>query len=243
MCDRPAWRDAWWRDFAVRQTYESCAIENSPLSLEQTREVLERPKPLQGAEGARQAERFGVDYKWIVAAAANRRGLELAVGDLALRDPDEPPLSEGLCRDVAGRVNNVDGRMNYRRGPIDILGAHFAPAPAREVRSRMASAVDDRNFAFLAERNEADPPDPFWVESRFHIQFERIHPFDDGNGRTGRILLCRGLLQVGLPPAIVSFEERDEYFACIGGGDYDRLANLLRGLSAAEDKLMAVFAE
>jgi Fic family protein len=50
--------------------------------------------------------------------------------------------------------------------------------------------------------------------SLFHLDFERIHPFIDGNGRTGRLILNLMLMQAGYPPIDVKFADRRKYYAC-----------------------------
>ena len=75
------------------------------------------------------------------------------------------------------------------------------------------------------------------------MRFERIHSFEDGNGRTGRILVNRGLLRAGLAPIVVPFERRAEYLAMLANGDADGLAEMFRSLSRTEEERIATFAE
>lgn len=50
----------------------------------------------------------------------------------------------------------------------------------------------------------------------FHLKFEGIHPFIDGNGRTGRLIMDFSLMQNGYPPIDVKFADRKRYFDCFG---------------------------
>lgn len=71
-------------------------------------------------------------------------------------------------------------------------------------------------------------------EAKFHTEFERIHPFEDGNGRTGRILLNKNLIDNELAPILITPEMRDIYLKCIAKRDYDTFANLIYMLSSVE---------
>ena len=63
-------------------------------------------------------------------------------------------------------------------------------------------------------------------EALFHIRFERIHPFNDGNGRTGRILLNHNLLKAGIAPVLITSVMSKDYKKCINDYDVDGLAKM-----------------
>ena len=56
---------------------------------------------------------------------------------------------------------------------------------------------------------------PLILAYDFHLKYESIHPFRDGNGRTGRLILNKILIQNGYPPLIVYKENKDKYFNAI----------------------------
>jgi Fic family protein len=72
----------------------------------------------------------------------------------------------------------------------------------------------DNLFEFI--NNDKDYPyDPLIKLAISHYQFEAIHPFRDGNGRTGRLILNKILIQNGYPPLIVYNENKEKYFNAI----------------------------
>lgn len=109
------------------------------------------------------------------------------------------------------------------------------PPEANQVNQRMMQLVYDYNHSVIE--------DPFLKESQFHIQFERIHPFEDGNGRTGRILINRGLMRSGVAPVVIPLEERAEYMEHLAASDYEGLADMLCRLSEFEEKRMQHFSD
>ena len=86
-----------------------------------------------------------------------------------------------------------------------------------------------------------DIEDIFLKIAKYHIEFEKIHPFEDGNGRTGRQLLNYELLKNDLPPVVISKDERVKYFEFIRKNDSSGLAEWFKELSNAEEQRMQKF--
>jgi Fic family protein len=60
---------------------------------------------------------------------------------------------------------------------------------------------------------------PLIISSLFHYKFVRIHPFDDGNGRMSRLLMNLILMKFGLPPVIIPYEIKDNYYNALQFAD------------------------
>lgn len=90
----------------------------------------------------------------------------------------------------------------YRRHAVRIAGTHVVTANYLKVPALMQS---------LAKEMTAKHKDILSSVSRIHSRFEEIHPFSDGNGRVGRLILSAMLLKENLPPAVIRQEKRRFY--------------------------------
>jgi len=68
-------------------------------------------------------------------------------------------------------------------------------------------------------REDTKDRDPILIAAEFHYRFIRIHPFDDGNGRTARILMNFILMKHAYPPVIIKTEDKENYFAALQQAD------------------------
>ena len=209
----------YFEDFITRSTYHSNAIEGSTLSYAETYAILWNDNSLQITATARELYE-AINHKYAMATASE---------DLAA------PLTERLSKRIATDINrNISGVDNYRKIAVFIRGAEHLPPEANQVNQLMMQLV--------YEYNHDEIEDSYFREAQFHIRFERIHPFEDGNGRTGRILINRGLMRSGVAPVVIPLEERAAYMSYLAASDYEGLADMLRRLSLSEEERMRRFA-
>jgi Fic family protein len=74
----------------------------------------------------------------------------------------------------------------------------------------------------MAQLVEARPPEyahPVESTAFFHLRLEKIHPFGDGNGRVGRLIMNIMLEEAGLPPVVIRVEDRPAYYAALNAYD------------------------
>ena len=91
----------------------------------------------------------------------------------------------------------------YRRVPVRIMGAQHEPVQPYLIEPKM-----EQLLIWFLESDEHI----ITKLARFHIEFEGIHPFIDGNGRTGRLLVNLELMKAGYPPIDIKFKDRLSYY-------------------------------
>lgn len=176
-------------EFIVEYTYNSNAIEGNTLTLRETDLVLRGltidRKPLKDhMEAVGHKEAF--DY----------------VSELV---KDNVPLSESIIKQIHFLVlaDKKDDRGVYRRVPVRIMGAQHEPVQPYLIEPKMEQLL--RDYSESTEHIVTKL-------ARFHIEFEGIHPFIDGNGRTGRLLVNLELMKAGYPPIDIKFADRMAYY-------------------------------
>lgn len=178
-------------EFMIEFTYNSNAIEGNTLTLKETALALEGmtidKKPLK-------------DHL----EAVGHRDAFLYVQDIAKKDIS---LSESVIKNIHSLVlmNRPDDKGVYRRIPVKIMGAYTEPVQPYMIEPKMAELLS-------ADNERKGTIHDIERISRFHLEFEGIHPFIDGNGRTGRLLMNLELIRCGYPPINVKFTDRKRYY-------------------------------
>ncbi|MBE5752438.1 MAG: Fic family protein [Clostridiales bacterium] len=176
-------------EFMVEFTYNSNAIEGNTLTLRETEMVLQGitidKKPLK-------------DHLEVI----GHKDAFYYVCELVREKAD---LSERTIKQIHSLVL-ADKPMDkgvYRRVPVRILGASHEPVQPYLIEPKMHELLNE----YLSdERNIIEKL------AYFHIRFEGIHPFIDGNGRTGRLLVNLELMKAGYPPIDIKFTDRKRYY-------------------------------
>lgn len=176
-------------EFIVEYTYNSNAIEGNTLTLRETDLVLRGltidKKPLK-------------DH---MEAVGHKEAFEF-VSELV---KNNIPVSESVIKQIHYLVlaDKKEDRGVYRRVPVRIMGAQHVPAQPYLIEVKMEQLL----------RDFAESTDHIVTKlARFHIEFEGIHPFIDGNGRTGRLLVNLELMKAGYPPIDIKFTDRITYY-------------------------------
>jgi len=206
-----------WAGIWTEETHNSTAIEGNTLRLKQVQLLLE-DGVVSGSQHELQewleAKAYGEAARWVYQEAYMRARSPDSIGEAEIREIHRrvvesvwmyfPP--EGLVR---GEKPGA-----YRLSDHDPLRPDLLPMPCSVVASELRSWVEHANdHAWLSECH------PIERLAQLHAQFERIHPFPDGNGRVGRLVLSALLVQDRYPPAIVYKDERRRYLKALRRAD------------------------
>ena len=208
------------QDFFTRNTYHSNSIEGSTLTYAETYAILynDNSFKIQGKEP-----------REIYEAINHKSALELVFDSLKNNVLFDDRLIKNINKTINKNIKDTDG---YRNVSVLIRGSdHIPPAPEK---------IPNLMQYFIYNYNH-DVQDIYIKIAMYHIEFEKIHPFEDGNGRTGRLLINYELLKNNLPPAVITKDNRVKYFELIRNNDIIGFANWLKELSNIEKDRMMKF--
>lgn len=219
-----------WDDLWHLEAHHSTAIEGNTLVLREVEQLLRDGR----AVGSKELK----DYLEVLGyAEASRWVYEQAV------EPDEwqhdglvnltevrrvHALALGKVWEVAPHPDATprEAPGNFREHEIQPLSGGMVPPTHPLVVSELTAWVDEVN-QLNVDLAAGAPVDT--VPERLahvHVEFERIHPFIDGNGRTGRLIVNLVLIRLGWPPAIILKEQRRRYLKALARADQGELAPL-----------------
>ena len=181
-------------EFIIGFTYNSNAIEGNTMTLDETALVLREGVTIDGKSLKEHMELIG------------HKDACLFVEDLVR---EATPLSEKNIRDIHSLVlmDRREDRGVYRRVPVTITGTNAELPQPWAVPTEMEKLLADYH-------GEMKNLHPIEKAALFHLRFESVHPFIDGNGRTGRLLMNLELMKEGFPPIDIKFKDRARYMAC-----------------------------
>ena len=184
-------------EFMIENTYNSNAIEGNTLTLRETALILQ--------EGVTIAQK---PIKEHLEAIGHKDAFEYVV---TLADTHSP-LTVRVIKDIHSLIlmNDANNKGVYRSVPVRILGANHTPPQPYLVPVQMEHLIADYE-TMKREKHIIE------AIAEFHLRFEGIHPFIDGNGRTGRLVLNLELMKAGLLPVNVKFADRALYYSCFDG--------------------------
>jgi Fic family protein len=201
-------------EMQLRYIYNSNAIEGNTLNLRETQLVLEQGITI-GGKNLREhleAQNHPQALKYIEEIASRE-----------IREIDIFTLHQVIMRGI------IETAGAYRTTEVRIAGTNVMPPPAFEVPFLMRGLIDWVN---------GNPSElvPVELAAVFHHRFENIHPFIDGNGRVGRLLMNLVLLRFGYPIAVIQRVDRKKYLDALAKADRGNPRPIVKVIASAVEQ-------
>ena len=186
-----------WQSFSEIFTYNTNAIEGSRLNQKEVNDLLEKDKwPEKSKEDI--AEAYGVDEA-IRFIRGTKEHISIA-------------LIKKIHKIVFKNSKPFAGKLRKRGEEVVVMDSKGNVVHEGASQSRINHLL--KELINWYDKNKTKYP-ALVLGAVVHNQFENIHPFKDGNGRVGRILLNNILIKHGLPPINIDFKNRAEYYSTL----------------------------
>ena len=207
-------------DLNVRMTHHSNAIEGNTLTLNETASII-------------------LDDT-IPNAMSKREFLEVLNHSDALKFLQNNTIDIYMIKEInkilLNRLNHNAG--NFKTDYNYIRGADFETASPSETPYKMKEWFENMDYQL---KNSNSDSEKLKIILENHIKFERIHPFSNGNGRTGRLVMLALMLENNLTPLVITVENRSKYMNILRNQDIETFMSLVEPLMEEEKKRIIAF--
>lgn len=171
--------------------YNSNAIENSTLTLKETEQILSD---------------LEISRKVTVREVFEAKNLSRVIGYKKNKSHEDGLSIELILLLHQMLIGGIDDKIagRFRQGNEYVMVGSFIAIPPQHIERRMKEILIEYTSNFSM----------YFLEkiTKFHLDFETIHPFNDGNGRLGRVMMNYQLLRLGFPRIIIRQKERVAYY-------------------------------
>ena len=208
-------KQEYFENFITRSIKSSNAIEGNTLSFAETYSVVfnDQSLPLQNVNPRELYEAINLKY-----------AIDYSLKNLNKFDTE-------LIINIGNLINkNIKDTLGFRKIQNYIQGADFVPVNPSYVPGMINEIIHEYN---------SSTSDVVLKIAKFHIDFEHIHPFEDGNGRAGRVLLNHQLIMNNEVPIVIPEEKRIEYFDLLANYDVSGFSEMIKSLQEKEKSKMS----
>ncbi len=214
-----------WDDVWHLEAHHSTALEGNTLVLREVEQLLAQGRAVGSKELKDYMEVLGYSEaaRWVYeqGVAPGEYGRDGLVSVTEVRHVHELAMSKAW--EVASHPDAYPDEApgGYRQHDIRPFGGGMTPPTHPLVSAGVVAWVDQVNqFGDALADNTLSIIDVPEALARIHADFERLHPFIDGNGRTGRLLLNLALTRLGWPPIVIFKEQRRRYITALDRADH-----------------------
>jgi Fic family protein len=210
--------------FTIEMTFHSNAIEGNRLTLKETLLVLREGVTIKGKnlQEHLEAKNHEEAMNFLFEAVDSKK--RLALSHHLIRQ-----LHQLVVKDTEAIIAGT-----YRNTDVQILGSKHRPPPGYQVQDKMT-----KFFEWMTKSKDNYHPVEFAAVA--HHRFVAIHPFEDGNGRTGRLLMNLLLMRSGYPIAIIQKNDRLKYYRALEDADTGELLTIIRIVAQAVERTLNLY--
>lgn len=190
--------------------YTSNYIENNQLSFVQTKNLI--------VNGTK-VKLDNVGLQDVYEAINHNEAFAFMLNEINYQDDLTIDLIIDINRLINSRILNP-AQLGLRTIPVEIRNTDVVTTEPHLIKEQLQSLLEKYNLLF---KDSVD----FKELAQFHEEFETIHPFIDGNGRTGRLLINFYLIKNQLAPTYINDSQKEQYYDCLSKKDYQQLASIL----------------
>ena len=196
-------------DFIIDYTYNTNAIEGNAITLRETALIINENMTISGKPLTDHLDIINLKEAFYYVLELTHKRM--------LTESDILNIHNIVLR------SNPEGRGRYRNIPVRIAGSVHTPPQPYEIRPRIEQLL----FSYQEKLTQCHILESV---SWFHLEFETIHPFVDGNGRTGRLLLNLELIKNGYMPINIKFADKNKYYDCFDDYRTSGKSDMLTGV-------------
>ncbi len=222
----PAESQAIWADIWHQEAHHSTALEGNTLALREVEQLLDRGRAV-GAKPLREymeVKGYADAAQWVYAQAMDASDWNdgSLVSPTEIRYVHELAMSPVWSVDPYGQAGGREAPGQFREHDIRPFAGGMTPPTWPLVPAMLKDWLDEVRAVSrqLLDREQAETTLPESL-ARLHNRFEQVHPFLDGNGRAGRLIMNLMLIRLGYPPVIIFKRQRDAYLRSMQRADAD----------------------
>ena len=212
-------------DLSVRMTHHSNAIEGNTLTLNETATII-LDSTIPGNKSVRE----------VFEVLNHKRAIDYMISELENDKKLDIYMIKNINKEILDRLNDNSG--NFKRNSNAIIGANFETSTPSQAPILTKNWIENLNYGLELCKND----DEKLLEIlNSHIEFERIHPFSDGNGRTGRLIMMYLCFQEKITPFVIEKEDRALYMSYLREQNVDIIFEKVKELQKFEQKRIDKF--
>ena len=212
-------------DLSVRMTYHSNAIEGNTLTLNETAAII-LDSTIPGSKSVRE----------VFEVLNHKKAIDSIISELENEKKLDIYMIKNINKEILDRLNDNAG--NFKNSSNAIIGADFETSTPSQAPVLTKNWIENLNYRLKLCKTDDEKLSEILNS---HIEFERIHPFSDGNGRTGRLIILYLCFQENISPFVIEKNDRALYMNYLREQNVEIIFERVKELQEFEDNRLIQF--